>query len=241
MVIERVDKYYGLGGIEGSALGSRNVTARLDSMNRLRRLKGGRLLDIGCGNGAYTIAMADGFTDVVGIDIEPDRLDLFRAAPGHTIEVHHMSADSTSFEDGSFDAVTAIETIEHVDDPSAVAREVRRVLKPGGVFYLTTPNRWWPFEQHGWRAGNYQVSGWTFPMLTWFRPLHRRFSNARTFTPRELDEAILHHGFRRIGHDYMYPPMDRSRLRPLLDPIFAALSKLAPPLGQTIVTAYEAT
>lgn len=65
------DRARSFGALHGSALGPRNVRLRLAKITELVPLEGDSLLDIGCGNGAYTRAMAPGFRHVDAIDVEP--------------------------------------------------------------------------------------------------------------------------------------------------------------------------
>lgn len=240
---ESGNAYYGLGAEEGSARGDGNIEGRLTLMDSLVPLQGGRLLDIGCGNGAYTLRMLRGFNEAVGLDIEPNRLRQFRdAAADARVTVLECSATDTPFDDGSFDAVTAIETMEHLGEyRTATLREVARVLRPGGALYLTTPNRWWPMEQHGFMFRGKVHPGWRFPFLTWVPPVHRRFSINDAFTPGRLDRVIQAHGFRRTGLAYMWPPLDghpdlNRRVRPVLQLLERTpLRRFA----QTLVMTYE--
>jgi SAM-dependent methyltransferase len=235
--------YHGLGRREGSALGDGNVDGRLDLMDQLRPLEGKRVLDVGAGNGAYTLRIVERFDSAVGIDIEPDRLEDFRAAAaGRPVEVLQCSATDTPFADGEFDAVTAIETMEHLREylPGTM-KESARVLRRGGTFYLTTPNRWWPLEQHGFTFRGRSRPGWQFPFLTWIPAVHRRFSPNDAFTPRRLDSLIEPHGFRRTGLAYMFPPLDgHPALRRRVQPFLRFLGRT--PLrrfAQTLVMTYE--
>lgn len=241
---EKSNQYVGLGRREGSALGQGNLLGRLDLMYELQALEGGQLLDVGCGNGAYSLRMAEQVDLVVGIDIEPDRLDDFRdAAAGTSTKVLQASATAMPFRSQSFDAVTAIETMEHLGPHmDGTLTEIRRVLRPGGAFYLTTPNRWWPMEQHGFALRGRRHPGWHFPFLTWFPPLHRRLSPDDAFTPARLDRLVTHHGFRRTGLAYMLPPLDghpglRRRTR-----LVRRLIERSPlrRFGQTLVMVYTA-
>src|SRR5690606_16049397 len=118
-----------------------------------------------------------------------------------------------TFSNGVFDVVTAIEVMEHVSDVDATVSEVHRVLRPGGHFYLTTPNRWFPFETHGPIVRGRRLTPLPVPFATWLRPIHRRLADARAWGRRELIQAVERAPFQLVGHRYMYPPFDRSALR----------------------------
>lgn len=196
------------GAPEGSARGPRNIHGRLALMNALVPLTGVRLLDVGCGRGDYTVEMARGFDEVDAIDVEADRLGLLTANRPANVTTQLMSGLRTDFADGRFDVVTAIETLEHVGSPAALFGEVTRVLRPGGAFVLTTPNRWWPFEQHGVLVGGRRRSGMTMPGVTWIPALHRRVSDADAFTRRRVRALAADAGLEPIGFRTMMPPLD---------------------------------
>jgi SAM-dependent methyltransferase len=91
----------------------------------------GRLLDVGCGTGAHTAALAERDWDVVGVDISEDLLERARSRGVHVV---NADAASLPFEDESFDAVVSMWTHTDVDDFGEVVREIRRVLRPSGAF-----------------------------------------------------------------------------------------------------------
>ncbi|MCD4720406.1 MAG: class I SAM-dependent methyltransferase [Desulfobacula sp.] len=204
-----LNKARSFGAVYGSAKGYRNISSRLGIINKIVPIHGDKLLDIGCGNGAYTMHMASSFKSVEAIDIEPDRLKIFRQENKlDNINIYNMSADEMDFNDETFDAITAIEVVEHVNNLASVLNEVHRVLKKGGWFALTTPNRFWPLEQHGYKIGHRWFPGWTAPGLVWYPPLHNRLSNAMAFTIKQLKQYTHEAGFTNIGHSYMFPPLD---------------------------------
>ncbi len=231
------DRARSFGLLHGSALGPRNVRLRLAKIRELVPLEGDSLLDIGCGNGAYTGAMAPGFRHVDAIDVEPERLEVFRAHNNlPNTRIHQMSADNMEFADDSFNAITAIEVLEHVVDTAGVLREVFRTLKPGGWFALTTPNRLWPMEQHGYRLGSRWLPGWTFPGLVWLPPVHRRLSDADAFTVGQLNSLLRRSGLNPIGERYLFPPLDRFRDGHFLHGLMSGLEKsLFRVFSQTLV------
>ena len=190
---------------------------RLAFLRQLDSLEGERLLDIGCADGSYTLQLAVGFEQVDAIDVEPERLQDFRdklAGPGvaSQVRVEQMSAQELAYSDDTFDVVTAIEVLEHVGDVDQTFAEVARTLRPGGRFLATTPNRWFPFETHGPIIAGRRRRPVHAPGITWVRAVHNRCSDARAFTLAELREAGAAHGLRLMGHRYMMPPFDQSRV-----------------------------
>lgn len=212
-------------GAKSSNKGERGITKRLEALARLTRLEGDRLLDIGCADGTYTRRLRAGFTLTDAIDIEPERLADFRERIGFGerlgLRIHEMSADELEFDDDRFDMVTAIEVLEHVADLDGTLSEVHRVLKLGGRFCVTTPNRWFPFETHGPIIAGKRRRSWVAPGLPWVAPLHRRWSDARAFTKGGLSRQAAAHGLTLIGVEWMMPPFDRNglgkRIRPFTD------------------------
>lgn len=100
----------------------------------------GRVLDVGCGYGFATKTLAKERKDLMiyGIDRDKKRiLEAKRHKEGVSFQV--ADAERIPFEDKYFSAVMSLEVLEHVDDPKKVLSEINRVLKPGGIFFLTTP------------------------------------------------------------------------------------------------------
>ena len=99
--------------------------------------RGKRVLDLGCRSGAFTRHFLEG-NEVVGVDV--DRAALEKAAALGIDTVQANVEESLPFEDASFDAVVAGELLEHVRFPDGLVAEVRRLLRPGGVFVGSVPN-----------------------------------------------------------------------------------------------------
>ena len=99
----------------------------------------GRVLDVGCATGVFLAAACrDGF-EGTGLDLLPSAVDYARASLG--VDARLTRLEDAKFATGEFDAVTLFQVIEHVPRPAELAREVARVLKPGGTLLLTTPDR----------------------------------------------------------------------------------------------------
>jgi SAM-dependent methyltransferase len=90
---------------------------------RAQAVSGERVLDVGCGDRPYR----DLFPDAVGFDV-----------PGNPHADLHGLIDSIPVENASFDVVLCLQVLEHVPDPAAAVRELRRVVRPGGRVLLST-------------------------------------------------------------------------------------------------------
>lgn len=101
-------------------------------------LKPGRLLDVGCGNGARLAQFRALGWDVYGQDVDPAATAYAREMFGLDVRLGRL--EDTAFEHGFFDCVTLNHVIEHVHDPVGMLRECRGLLKPGGLLVVVTPN-----------------------------------------------------------------------------------------------------
>jgi ubiquinone biosynthesis O-methyltransferase len=100
------------------------------------------VLDVGCGAGFLSNELgAAGFL-VTGVDVSASSLDV-AADHDRTGTVKYLCADAyhLPFPDRSFEVVTAMDFLEHIEDPKTVIQEFSRVLKPGGIFIFHTFNR----------------------------------------------------------------------------------------------------
>ncbi|KAF1688740.1 bifunctional 2-polyprenyl-6-hydroxyphenol methylase/3-demethylubiquinol 3-O-methyltransferase UbiG [Pseudoxanthomonas koreensis] len=108
-------------------------------------LAGRHVLDVGCGGGLLSEALAKAGAQVTAIDLAPE---LVKVARLHTLEsgvqvdyqvkaVEALAAERP----GSFDAVTCMEMLEHVPDPAAIVAACATLLRPGGCLFLSTLNR----------------------------------------------------------------------------------------------------
>lgn len=110
----------------------------------MRPLKGLRVLDIGCGGGLLCEPLARMGADVVGVDPAPGNVDVARLhaeQSGLEIDYRATTAEELAAAGETFDAVLALEVVEHVSDVAAFLRATTALVGPGGVIVLSTLNR----------------------------------------------------------------------------------------------------
>uniref|UniRef100_A0A7J3YTP9 Class I SAM-dependent methyltransferase n=1 Tax=Ignisphaera aggregans TaxID=334771 RepID=A0A7J3YTP9_9CREN len=100
-----------------------------------------KYLDLGCGDGSFTLKVAEvlNASEIYGVDVASEVLS---QAEGKGIKtfVIDLNTSRLPFADGEFDIITAFEVIEHLWNTDNMISEAFRVLKRGGLFILTTPN-----------------------------------------------------------------------------------------------------
>jgi 2-polyprenyl-6-hydroxyphenyl methylase/3-demethylubiquinone-9 3-methyltransferase len=109
-------------------------------------LDGRRIVDVGCGGGILSEAMARQGAQVLGVDLAERSL---KVAQLHAMEagidnVHYREVAAEALADeqpGQFDIVTCMEMVEHVPDPAAIVAACAKLVKPGGWVFLSTLNR----------------------------------------------------------------------------------------------------
>lgn len=118
---------------------------RLDYIDRIASLSGKAVLDVGCGGGILSEAMAGRGAQVTGIDLGEKALkvaQLHKLESGAAVDYRLVSVEELAEErPESFDVVTCMEMLEHVPDPSAIVGACTRLVKPGGQVFFSTLNR----------------------------------------------------------------------------------------------------
>ena len=118
---------------------------RLSYVCGFQPLSGRRVLDVGCGGGLLSEAMAAEGAQVTGIDLSEQLIDIARLhllESGLKADYRVISAEAMAAEQpAGFDAVTCMEMLEHVPDPQAIVQACFELLKPGGRLFLSTINR----------------------------------------------------------------------------------------------------
>jgi ubiquinone biosynthesis O-methyltransferase len=120
------------------------VPARLAHFDTIAGWRGAAVLDIGCGGGFMAEAMAKRGARVTGIDPAAKAIAAARAhaaGQGLAIRYETASGEALPLADASMDVAVCVDVLEHVEDVGRVLDEIRRVLKPGGLFCFDTINR----------------------------------------------------------------------------------------------------
>lgn len=130
----------------------------------------GVTLDVGCGSGESLLAAQQAGWDAVGIEPSAEFAEFARQRYGADVRVGELA--DVRFDDGSFDFLTLGAVLEHVFEPLVLLREMRRVLRPGGLAYIGVPNEAGLY----WTLGNaYQrLRGrdWVLNISPTFEPFH---------------------------------------------------------------------
>lgn len=173
---------------------------------------GAKILEIGAGPGNECSEMLSGVGTVAGLDIDPDVKNNRWLSEAHVFDGKRMP-----FPDCSFDACVSNFVLEHVSHPEEHFAEVARVLRPGGVYCLRTPNllhyvsagaRVLPHSMHLMLANRLRklAADAHDPYPTWFR------ANTR----RRLRKLCLANGLERPGITMIEPEPSYGRAHPLL-------------------------
>ena len=119
--------------------------ARLGYVTARAPLAGSRVLDVGCGGGLLSEAMAKAGARVTALDLAPELVKVARLhalESGVEVDYRVQPVEAlASAEPGSFDVVTCMEMLEHVPDPGAILAACATLLRPGGRLFVSTINR----------------------------------------------------------------------------------------------------
>lgn len=148
----------------------------------------GRVLVDGCGVGMYVEHLVPHAGEVVGLDVEFERVRQARERGQRTLCAR---GEDLPFAAHTFEVILSHEVLEHVQDDRRAVVEMVRTLKPGGRIVLFTPNRGYPFETHGvyWR-GCYRFGN--IPLVNYLpRRLRDRLApHVRVYSRRDLERLF---------------------------------------------------
>lgn len=118
---------------------------RVDFIDRIGSLQGKKVLDVGCGGGILSEAMAHRGAEVTGIDMGEAPLKVAKLhglETGVSVEYRQITVEELAAEQpAQYDIVTCMEMMEHVPDPSSIVEACSKLVKPGGFAFFSTLNR----------------------------------------------------------------------------------------------------
>ncbi len=146
--------------------------------------KWNKALNLGCGEGDYDPMIANYARQTIGCDINENDIAFAKKTNAETSNLSYLVEDALalSFEDNSFDLITSMEVIEHVGKPYKMMKEIKRVLRPGGLLLMTYPSLDFPFT---------------------YDPINRILS---FFGNKHISQGAF-----AFGHDYLISPKEFRR------------------------------
>ncbi len=180
---------------------------RLAMLDRAVSLSGKCVLVDGCGIGTYVRGIRRYTEQVVGIDIEVERVA--EGAQNGIPWLLGAVCERLPFPDSAFDVVFSHEVLEHVQDDRQACREIARVLRPGGYAAIFAPNRLYPFETHGvYINGRYRFGN--KPFVNWLpdRLRNKLAPHVRAYTTAGLRALFSDTPMQVVSHTQVYPGFD---------------------------------
>jgi 2-polyprenyl-3-methyl-5-hydroxy-6-metoxy-1,4-benzoquinol methylase len=155
--IEKASKikegYFQMASIDAPIIRESRLSAAESQVGLIKQYKNGtRLLDIGCGEGFFLFNASKAGYTAKGIELSQDAVEYARREFG--LDVEAKPFEELRFPENHFDVITLWQVLEHVPYPLIILKEVHRILKPGGVLAISTPDiggvlakilrrRWW--------------------------------------------------------------------------------------------------
>jgi len=125
----------------------------LVAYHEAKKLVKGDLLEVGCGEGYGMELLLPQVNSYTAIDKFEPRIEIKSASK--PVAFHQMNLPPIKFEDNKFDSLVSFQVIEHIEDDETFIYELNRVLKPGGIAVLTTPNRLMSLTRNPWHIREY--------------------------------------------------------------------------------------
>lgn len=150
----------------------------------------GDVLDVGCGNGVFTVRLKNykGVKKVIGVDVSHEAI---RQAKGKypSVDFRVTAAETFPFGDGSFDLVTLVDVAEHVIDVEGLFLEIGRILKDSGILFITTTDFNW-------------IKRVLIAAFFWEKYFYPQNPHIRFFTKCSLSAILKKAGFEVFAHQW---------------------------------------
>ena len=161
----------------------------VDHFRRHVNPRGQRLLEVGCGYGAFLVIAREMGAIVRGVELSSHAAAVARQEFGLEDTITGRLEDA-GFADASFDIVTFFDLLEHVPEPTAFMTEVRRVLRPGGMLFFLVPN-----------LARYDLEGLHWPGIR-YHPEHLYYYRLNTLQPwlERLGFHVQQHWTEGVSH-----------------------------------------
>ena len=213
---------------------------RLDVIARYIQAGHTRFLDCGCGGGEYVFQLNDQFAlDAYGVEFDEDKLRNAQSHPKYGSRITRGDLQNLAIDSESWDYAMLNEVLEHVPDDRSAVGEVHRILKPGGIAFIFSPNRWYPFETHGVisRRSKRLLPHW-LPFMSYLPVrIGERFFEywARNYGQAELQRLFTSNGFKVIERNFVWQtfesisgwnPVFLRPIKPFLRVVFAIAEKV---------------
>jgi ubiquinone/menaquinone biosynthesis C-methylase UbiE len=172
------------------------------------------LLEVGCGEGYGTKMISSNVKKIVGLDVDSDLI--VYASEKYSSEnciYQYYDGKKIPFDNNTFDAAISFQVIEHIDDDRNYISEINRVLKPPGIFILTTPNRLTRLKDRQRPYNKYHVREYSPQQL---EQLLMIFYSKVTVLGIQAKKDIREFEFKRIARIQRKISMDPLNLRSLI-------------------------
>ncbi len=220
-VLDEHTKFAHLG--KPGSIFSKGFQRRLNIITKLVDFNEKKILDLGCGEGVWLNAFTK-FTDrsnVFGSEYDKEQVDMLKTSADTPVPAENIvncAGEALTFQDDFFDIVFMNEVLEHVQDDVKTLSEAIRVIKPQGNVVFFTPNRGWPFEQHGMFLNGKYYWG-NIPLLPWMpKSIYKKFApHVRVYSNGELERKIFEaaklstgsdNSVKIIYHSHIFPGFD---------------------------------
>lgn len=189
----------------------RGQDRRLDLIRKYVPLENKRILDVGCGLGMYVEKFRRFSSEVYGVDIDQDKIEL---AQKRLPNISLAPAEDLPFKERSFDVTLLHEVIEHVVDDRRAIAEAVRCTDVGGYVVIYAPNRLYPMETHGFYfRGQYHFR--LLPLVNYLPDsLRNHFCpHVRVYTRRDIKRLFDGLPVRFTVSTHIYPGFDNVAAR----------------------------